>query len=92
MRVIKVKIDQSILDVSLQEYGSIAGARWIVQDNELINTETDNIFEGDELNIREQKINSRLQKNLSEFPIQTVKGARGDGVGFMAIGVDFEIS
>ena len=92
MRVIKVIKNQSLLDIALQEYGSVNGAFWLVEDNDKLLGITDNVFENDELNIRDEVINVGAKAYLEPHDITTVEGARGEGIGFMRIETDFIVS
>jgi hypothetical protein len=89
MRSIEVKIDQSLADIAIQEYGDISGLVYLVQDNPNLLGITDNIYEGDTLLIREIPINKPMVDYLRPFEIATVKGARGTGVNYWAVEVDF---
>ena len=89
MRSIKVKIDQSLADVAIQEYGDIGGLIYLVQDNANLLGITDNIYPGDELFIRNEIINRPMVDYLRPFDIATVKSCRGEGIGYWAIERDF---
>jgi hypothetical protein len=91
MRVIEVKKDQSLFDIAIQEYGDITGVFDIVEDNELKGI-TDNVYQGDKLKIKDKIINNAMVNHLSTELIATVKGVRGDGIGYLIIGVDNIIS
>ncbi len=91
MRIIKVKKDQSLADIALQEYGHVEGVFFLVEDNATLIGITDNIYEGDQLIIREEQINAPMQTFLADYIIATAKGARGCGIGYWTIGVDFEV-
>jgi hypothetical protein len=92
MRVIKVIEDQTLLDVAVQEYGNSEGVFWLVEDNPNLNGITDNIFKGDELLLRDKKINKNMVNFLSEYSIATAKDARGEGIGYWIVGNDFIVS
>ncbi len=91
MRIIKVKKDQSLADIALQEYGHVEGVFFLVEDNIGLIGITDNIYKEDELLIREEQINASMKTFLADYDIATVKCARGCGVGYWTIGVDFEV-
>lgn len=91
MRSITVKINQSLFDIALEQYGSIEGVYWLVEDNELLTGITDNVFPTDTLLIRDEVINNKAQKYLSDYDITTVEDARGSGIGYMRIGIDFKV-
>ncbi len=91
MRTIKVKKDQSLAGIALQEYGHVEGVFFLVADNRHLIGITDNIYEGYELFIREEQINSPMQTYLSDYVIATAKGARGCGIEYWGIEVDFVI-
>ncbi len=91
MRTIRVKKDQSLSDIALQEYGHVEGVFFLVEDNVILIGITDNIYEGDELLIREDQINSPMQTFLADYVIAIAKGARGCGIGYWGIEVDFEM-
>lgn len=86
-----VKRDQSLFDIALQEYGHIAGIYMLLEDNPNLIGPTDNIYEGDQLLIRETVINSQMANYLRPYNIATVMNARGEGVGYWAIEVDFKV-
>ncbi len=92
MQIIKVKHNQSLADIAIQEYGSIEGLFLLVDDNPTLNGITDNVFFGDELQIRDKTINAQMKEYLVPHDIATVKGARGEGIGYMRIGTDFIVS
>lgn len=91
MRAIKVKKDQSLADIALQEYGHVEGVFFLVEDNTALIGITDTLHRGDELLIRETQINAPMQTFLADYVIATAKGARGCGVGYWAIGRDFQV-
>ena len=91
MRVTKVRKNQSIFDVAVQEYGNIGGAFFIVEDNNLGGV-TDNLHEGRMLKIREvQGKDKRIRGFLSSEKITTVKGVEGTGIGYWEINRDFTV-
>ncbi len=92
MRTIKVKKDQGLADIALQEYGHVEGVFLLVEDNTGLIGITDNIYKGDELLIRAESINSPMQNFLADYDIATVKGARGEGIGYWNINQDFKVS
>ena len=92
MRTIKVKKDQSLADIALQQYGHVEGVFFLVADNRHLIGITDNIYHGDELLIRTENINSPMQIFLSDYDIATVKGARGVGIGYWSINQDFKVN
>ena len=51
MKLIKVRYGQTIEDISIQEYGSLSGVRFLLEDNPSISLDT-LLFPGQELNIR----------------------------------------
>ena len=91
MRAIKVKKDQSLADIALQEYGHVQGVFFLVEDNPALIGITDTLHWGDELLIREAQINAPMQTFLADYTIATAKGARGCGVGYWDIGRDFQV-
>ncbi len=91
MQTIKVKQNQTLMDVALQEYGDVFGVFWLVEDNQL-NGITANIHQGEELLIREQKMNKRMVDYLRPHEIATGEGVQGTGIGYMKIGTDFKIA
>ena len=92
MRVIKVKKDQSLADIALQEYGHIEGVFFLVRDNRHLNGITDTIYPEEELIIRNEKINYPMQQFLLAFELATAKNAQGEGIGYWSINHDFKIS
>ena len=91
MRIIKVRKNQSLFDIAIQEYGNIAGAFFVVEDNNLGGV-TDNLQEGKALKIREvQGKDKRIRGFLSAEKITTVKGVEGIGIGYWEINRDFII-
>ena len=89
MQTIEVKIDQSLADIALQEYGSVNGIQLLLEDNAWLNGPTANIYPGDVLNVRETPLNKTMKTELSTAIIATVKGARGTGIGYMRIATNF---
>ena len=92
MRIIKVKKNQSLADIALQEYGDIEGVFHLVNDNPELNGITDNVFENDELNIRDEVINQQVKRFLEPTVISTAEDARGQGIGYMRIETDNIVS
>lgn len=92
MPSIKVKQDQSLVDVALQEYGSVYGVFRLVEDNTRLLGPTDTLFEGDSLHIRTDKIHPQRVDYLRQTGIATAKGATGEGIGYWTIGRDFVVS
>ncbi len=92
MRTIKVKKDQSLADIAIQEYGHVEGIFFLVEDNLKLIGITDNVFAGDDLLIRDEIINNQMQTFLVDYDIATVKGTRGEGVGYWRINKDFVIN
>ena len=91
MRIIKVRKNQSVFDIALQEYGNIGGAFFIVEDNNLGGV-TDNLHEGKMLKIKEiQGKDKRIRDFLSTEKITTVKGVEGTGIGYWEINRNFII-
>lgn len=91
MPSIEVKKDQSLFDIALQEYGSVEGVFLLVEDNAFLNGITDNVFEGDVLMVRDEAIQKPMKNYLQDFEIATVKGVRGEGIGYWQIGKDLEV-
>ncbi len=91
MQAIKVKKDQSLADIALQEYGHVEGVFLLVEDNPQLIGITDNVFAGDELLVRAENINSPMKIYLTDYDIATVKGGRGEGIGYWNIKKDFII-
>lgn len=85
---------QSLLDISIQEYGTAEGILFLVQDNGL--EATSNPLPGTSLNIRLTPgiKNYRLLETFrGKMKINTGNKDRNDaGLGFMQIGADFEIN
>ena len=92
MRVIKVIKNQSLLDIALQEYGSVNGAFWLVEDNDKLLGITDNVFENDELNIRDEVINEKMKNYLAPHDLATVKDSRATGIGYWRIEKTFKVN
>lgn len=92
MRSIEVKIDQSLADIAIQEYGDVSGLIYLVQDNPNLLGITDNVYPGDILIIRNKAINTQMVTYLRPFEIATVKGSRGEGINYWAVEVDFIVS
>lgn len=89
MRDITVKPNQSLFDIAIQEYGNIEGVFHLVEDNESLTGITDNVFAGEVLKVRDNAINKRMVEFLRPHEIATVKDARGEGIGYMRVGIDF---
>ena len=51
MKLIKVRFGQTIEDIAIQEYGSLSGVRFLLEDNPSISLDT-LLFPGQELSIR----------------------------------------
>ncbi len=93
MRTIEIKKDQSLADIALQEYGDVQGLFMLVDDNaDILNGITDTLHKGDKLQVRNAKINRRMQEHLSEYALATAKGARGEGIGYWGVDRDFIIT
>lgn len=92
MPIIKVKIDQTLMDIALQEYGDIDGVFWLVQDNTDLIGITDTLQEGQSLIIREEKIKPKMVEVLKSANIATAGKARGEGIGYWVIGIDFIVT
>lgn len=92
MQIIKIKKDQSLADIALQEYGHIEGIFSLLEDNPYLKGITDNLYEADTLRVRDQPINSRMRSFLSSYEIATMSGARGEGIGYWRIRTDFKIN
>ena len=92
MRIIKVKKDQSLFDIALQEYGHIEGVYFLVEDNSSLIGITDTLHGGDELSIRETKINRPMKDFLTPYELATAKDATGEGIGYWTIGKDFSVT
>ncbi len=92
MQTIEVKKDQSLADIALQQYGHVEGVFFLVEDNTELIGITDNTYEGDQLIIREENLNSPMQTFLSDYNIATAKGARGEGIGYWNVGQNFKVS
>lgn len=91
MRSIEVKLDQSLADIAIQEYGDISGLFFLVKDNPQLHGPTDNIYLGDLLSIRDEVVNKSMVDYLRPYEITTVKGSRGEGINYWAIEVDFVV-
>ena len=91
MRSIEVKLDQSLADIAIQEYGDISGLFFLVKDNPQLHGPTDNIYPGDILSIRDEVVNKPMVDYLRPYEIATVKGSRGEGINYWAIEVDFVV-
>lgn len=92
MRVINVKRNQTLFDISIQEYGDIGGVYHLIHDNNL-NGMLDNLFEGQELKVSDVNIiNNEIKKYVSSKVLTTGAGVKGEGIGFWAIGHDFIIN
>jgi len=92
MQTIKVRKDQTLLDIALQEYGGVNGVFFLVEDNKNLIGITDSVFEGDDLLIRKEIINKQMVSYLREYEIATAKEVRGEGIGYWRIGKDFIVS
>lgn len=81
-----------MMDIALQEYGSVDGVFALVEDNPYLLGPTDTLYEGDVLQIRTDKIHPQRVDYLRPTTIATAKGARGEGIGYWTIGRDFIVS
>jgi len=93
MRAISVLKNQSLFDIAIKEYGSVYAVTWLLEDNPTLKSIVDNVYEGDELLIRDQKHNAQVQLYLSPYKIATLPSTgRADGIGFMKVETDFLVS
>ncbi len=92
MRIIKAKHNQTIADIALQEYGDVEGVFFIVEDNPTLLGITDNLHPGEEIQIRDVRINGPMKEYLSQNVIATAEKARGEGIGYWKIENDFIVS
>jgi len=89
MRAIKVKANQTLMDIALQEYGSVEGVYELVRLNHLRGI-TDSVYEGDEVKAG-AALRRTVQQYLTPFPLRTGKDASAEGIGFYALETDFII-
>lgn len=92
MKVVEIKYGQSLFDIAIQEYGSVEGVFWLVEDNNLSGI-VDNVYEGDTLNVRETIINKQVITDLREKTIATLYSdkERAQGLGYMEIERNFDV-
>ena len=93
MKRITVKKGQSLLDISLQEYGTVGGVFDIVERNALQGI-TDNVREGDVVEVSGTADAQRIRDFLKPYDISTLPLAseRAGGIGWMRVGHDFVIA
>lgn len=93
MKKITVKRGQSLLDISLQEYGDTTGVFDIVERNGLRGV-TDNVYEGEVIEVSGVANAIRVKNFLSNYEISTltIAAERADGIGWMVIGYNFIIT
>lgn len=82
MKVIKVKENQTIFDILIQEYGSIIPFDWLLDDNPSIDSIPYNLKEDQELKIRQNTQNTYVKNKLAPHIISTGKGVKAEGIGF----------
>lgn len=85
-----VKHNQSLYDISIQEFGSVEGVFWLLEDNETLYSPVDIIEAGDVLKIRDDAMHVPIKEELKHFEI--VSGGvdtRPEGIGFWRIQEDF---
>lgn len=90
MRTIIVKLNQSLFDIALQEYGDVQGVFFLVDDNGL-NSIDANVYEGDELQVRDEVIDKETKEYLEDHELATVDNVRGKGIGYMRIEKTFKV-
>lgn len=90
MRTILIKKDQTLMDIALQEYGSLESMDELVRLNGLRGY-TDNIYQGDELVVGDP-LQVRVVSFLADYALQTARDVRPQGIGYWAVGRDFEVS
>ena len=94
MQTIQVELDQSLMDIAVQEYGDVSRVFDLVSLNGLKGI-TDNIYLGQELKVDEVTIANRQRVAYMQMhrPIATIKQEdKACGIGFWAIGIDFEVN
>lgn len=81
-----VQSGQSLLDVAVIVYGSVAGLAWLIIDNGL-NGPVDRIYEGQVLLYRDEAIDQRKKIYLDEYQtIATIKDVdKPEGIGFWQV-------
>ena len=79
-----VKHKQSLLDIALERYGTVAGLFDLIEANQL-NGPTDNAYVGMSLVVpRSSQKNNRIVNYLSTYTVATLSDAiRATGIGWM---------
>lgn len=94
MENISVSPGQNIVDIAIQEYGSIEGIKDIRELNDF--SFTQDIVPGQKLNVSGNPVNRNVQQYLKLYPKQACGNDYSDkileGIEYWAIGVDFIIS
>ncbi|MBY0244932.1 MAG: hypothetical protein K2Q03_05705 [Sphingobacteriaceae bacterium] len=91
MRRIEVQYKQTLLDIALQEYGSIDGVYWLVEDNGL-DSIIDNVAVGQLLIIRNDVVNMGMRNFLQTYKVSTAdEQTQATGIGFWVLEQDFKI-
>lgn len=94
MQTIEVRRGQSLMDIAVQEFGTVEAVFDLVQDNNLRGI-TSNVYHGDELKIRNSSVGNRQKLAYIKVhqPIATITNSeRARGIGFWSIGKDFVVS
>lgn len=77
MNKVTVKNDQTIYDIAVQEYGSIEGIFWLMEDNPELNLQ-DDLVVGGQLLIRDSVIDPELKSYLQENGVSPANGGGKD--------------
>lgn len=93
MRTIIVQEDQSLMDIALQEYGSVEAVQWIVEDNPgTIDSIVENLYYGMLLNIRDEVMDGSVKQALQGKKIATMDNTtHAEGIGFERIEIDMKV-
>ena len=86
MAKIIVQPGQSLFDIAVKYYGSVEGVFDILRRNKLKGI-TDNVYAGDELELADRALNTRVARFLEPYEVATMEERlRADGIGWMQLG------
>jgi hypothetical protein len=95
MKTIMISEGQNLFDLALQQYGSIEGIFWIIEDNiTVVNSIDASLVAGMVLNIRDAVIDSEVinyyERNKTQ--VNTGDPAGDEGIEFWGIEEDFVVT
>lgn len=75
MKVIKVGFGQTIEDLAIQEFGSISGIRFLLEDNSI--SLDDNLYPGQLINIRSTEITDQESQTVNFLKQNNIRPTAG---------------